>query len=234
MSTGEGATARRNLFARSAVAVALLATVAGLWFSPLRQQLTIDNAWKLMGTVEGLWWGPGAFILVFAVFATLFVPATVFVVSGSLIWGWVAGGTYALAGATLGAFLSFLVGKWLGAGALRRFGRRGHEIADRLENAGFSTLLILRLIPIFPFAMLNYGAGFAGLRGRDFVAATALGAAPSIFIIAYSADAIVRGTLSGEAAFRRMLVAGVLLAALAIIPMLLRKRAGKALHLEAE
>lgn len=227
-------TPRRSLGLRIAAGAALLAAVTALWFSPFRQEITVENARRLLEATAGVWWGPGAFILVFAVLATLLVPASVFVVSASLIWGWMAGGTYALAGGTLGALLSFGIARWLGAGALRRLGRRGEQLAERLQDAGFSSLLILRLIPIFPFAMLNYAAGFAGLRGRDFFAATAIGSAPSMFIIAYSADALVRGTLSGEAAFRRMLIAGVLLAVLAIVPMLLRKRAGKALRLEVE
>lgn len=227
-------TSRKGLLLRVVAAGALLAAVAALWFSPLRQELTVENARGAMIAAQGLWWGPGAFILAFAILATLLVPASVFVVSASLIWGWGAGGTYALTGATLGALLSFVLARWLGAGALRRLGKRGEQIAERLRDAGFSSLLILRLVPIFPFAMLNYASGFAGLRARDFFAATAIGSAPSIFIIAYSADAIVRGTLSGEAAFQRILIAGVLLAILAIVPMLLRKRAGKALHLEPE
>lgn len=225
---------RQSLLLRIAAAGALVAAVAALWFSPLRQELTVENAREVMDAVEGLWWGPGAFILVFGILATLLVPASVFVVSASLIWGWVAGGTYALTGATLGALLSFLLARWLGTGALRKLGRRGEQLAARLQDAGFASLLILRLIPIFPFSVLNYAAGFASLRTRDFFAATVIGSAPSIFIIAYSADAIVRGTLSGEAAFRRILIAGVLLAVLAIVPILLRKRAGKALHLEVE
>lgn len=225
---------RQSLLLRIAAAGALVAAVAALWFSPLRQELTVEKARGVMDAVEGLWWSPGAFILAFGILATLLVPASVFVISASLIWGWVAGGTYALTGATLGALLSFLLARWLGTGALRRLGKRGEQLAERLQDAGFASLLILRLIPLFPFSVLNYAAGFASLRTRDFFAATVIGSAPSIFIIAYSADAIVRGTLSGEAAFRRILIAGVLLAVLAIVPILLRKRAGKALHLEVE
>ncbi|HEY0591515.1 MAG TPA: hypothetical protein VGF40_07090, partial [Thermoanaerobaculia bacterium] len=79
---------------------------------------------------------------------------------------------------------------------------------------------------------LNYGSGFAGLRALDVVLATLLGSAPSIYIISYSADALARGTLSGEGAFWRMMIAGVLLASLVLIPTLLRKRAARAIEAE--
>lgn len=224
----------RRAAVRAGAAVVLLAAIAGIWFSPIRELLTLEQARLAMDTVASLWWGPAAFILAFAVLATLLVPATLFVVSASLIWGWVSGGIYSVTGATLGALLSFAIGRWMGADALHRLGDRGARAAEGLKNAGFGTMLILRLVPLFPFAVLNYGAGLAGLRPRDFVAATAIGTAPSIFIIAYSADAIVGGTLSGEEAFGRILTAGLLLAALAVIPMVLRRRAGKSLRIEAE
>lgn len=208
--------------------------VVAVYRSPLREELTLENARELMAMLSGLWYGPALFIIAFAVLGTLLVPATIFVVVGSLVWGWVAGGLYSVIGGTLAALLSYAIARWLGAGFLRGFGARGVQLADRLRDAGFRSLLILRLIPIFPFAMLNYASGLANLRARDVLAATAIGVIPSMMIIAYSADALVRGTLTGEAAFQRMLLAGVLLAALALIPIALRRRAGKALHLETE
>jgi phospholipase D1/2 len=224
----------RYLALRVVGGLLLVAAIVTVYRSPLRSELTMENARELMAMLSGLWYGPALFIAAFAILGTLLVPATIFVVVGSLVWGWAEGGLYSIAGGTLAALLSYAIARWLGAGVLRRFGRRGTELADRLRDAGFRTLLILRLVPIFPFAMLNYAAGFANLRARDVLAATAIGVTPSMLIIAYSADALVRGTLTGEAAFQRMLIAGLLLAALALAPIALKRRAGKALHLEAE
>lgn len=225
---------RSKLVVRLAGAAVLLTAIAGFYFSPLRAELTLENARLFMNHLQSLWYGPILFVAAFAVGATLVVPATLFVVVAGLVWGWFLGGLYAVAGATMGAFLSFLIARWLGSDLLRRFGRRGEDLADRLQNAGFRSLLILRLIPIFPFAVLNYSAGFAGLRARDFVLATLVGTTPSLFIVAYSADAIVSGTLTGEAAFQRLAIAGVLLAAMVIVPSLLKRRATRALHLEGD
>lgn len=214
--------------------LALLAVVAGVYASPLRDRITVENVRAAMQSAEQAWYGPPVYILAFAVAATLLVPATVFVIVGALIWGWVEGGVYAVLGGTLGAFFSYAIARWLDADLLHRFGDRGRVLATRLRNAGFRTLLLMRLIPLFPYAAVNYGSGFAGLRARDFVAATAIGSIPAMFIIAYSADAIVRGSLTGRDAFWRILVAGVLLAALALVPMALRRRAGKAMELGPE
>lgn len=221
----------RALAVRIAVALALAAAIAAVYVSPIREQATVGRARDAMAQLESIWYGPIVFMIAFGIFGTLLVPATVFVVAASLIWGWAEGGTYAVLGGTLAAFFSYAIARWLGADVLHRFGDRGRVAALRLRNAGFRSLLILRLIPIFPFAALNYGAGFAGLRPRDVVFATLLGSAPSIFIISYSADAIARGTLTGEGAFRRLLIAGLLLAAMVLIPTLLRKRAAGAIEI---
>ncbi|HEY0590694.1 MAG TPA: VTT domain-containing protein, partial [Thermoanaerobaculia bacterium] len=191
----------RALAVRLVAALALLAAIAGVYFSPIRDWATIERARELMAHIrrlESIWYGPLLFIAAFGAFGTLLVPATVFVVVASLVWGWAEGGTYSVLGGTLCAFLSYAIARWLGADLLHRFGDRGRVAAARLRNAGFRSLLVLRLIPIFPFAALNYGSGFAGLRALDVVLATLLGSAPSIYIISYSADALARGTLSGE------------------------------------
>jgi uncharacterized membrane protein YdjX (TVP38/TMEM64 family) len=219
----------RAIALRVGAAILLAAAIAGVYVSPLREWATIARAREAMAHLESIWYGPLVFMAAFGIFGTLLVPATVFVVGASLIWGWAEGGTYAVLGGTLAAFLSYAIARWLGADLLHRFGDRGRVAALRLRNAGFRSLLILRLIPIFPFAALNYGSGFAGLRPRDVIFATLLGSAPSIFIISYSADAIARGTLSGEGAFRRLLIAGLLLASLVLVPTLLRKRAAGAI-----
>lgn len=219
---------------RAVAALLLAGAIGAVYFSPIREWVTMENARETGSRLSQIWYGPILFMVAFGIFGTLLVPATVFVVAASLIWGWAEGGTYALLGGTLAAFFSYAIARWLGADALHRFGDRGRIVALRLRNAGFRSLLILRLIPIFPFAALNYGAGFAGLRPRDVVFATLLGSAPSIYIISYSADAIARGTLSGEGAFRRLLIAGLLLASLVLIPMLLRKRAAGAIEIPGE
>ena len=224
----------RAVLIRVAAALLLAGAIAVVWFSPLREKLDLDHAREAGRMLSESWFGPPLFILTFGILGVLLVPATVFVVTAALVWGWGTGGTYSLAGASLGALLSFLLARWMGGGIAARLGERGRQLTDRLRNSGFSALLILRLIPIFPYAMLNYASGLAGLRSRDFVAATVIGLAPSIFIVSYSADAIARGTLSGGDAFGRLLVAGVLLAILAIVPMALKRRAGKMISLETE
>jgi len=130
--------------------------------------------------------GPLLFALVYAVAATLLVPASPFTLAAGLLFGPVLGSVTALLGATVGATGAFLLGRGLGREAVERFGGRRLATLDRhLATRGFVSLLLIRLVPLFPFNLVNVGAGVTGLRLRDYVLATGVGIIPGT--IAYAA-----------------------------------------------
>jgi len=213
---------RRTIF-RIAVLVILAAAFVGVWFSPLRDQLTRENIRVFVEHLRGLWYGPIAFIVVFAVGCVFAIPASLFVVAAGFIWGWVFGTLYSIIGGMLGAVASFYVGRFLGAGVLDRFGRVGRMVAKQVDHAGFRSLLVLRNIPGIPFAVLNYGAGVAGVRMRDFLPSTLIGITPSMFVFTYCADALFNGSMSEGDAFKRLALVCGLMLAIVLLPMLVKK-----------
>ncbi|PYQ30077.1 MAG: hypothetical protein DMF56_10155 [Acidobacteria bacterium] len=213
---------KRTIF-RIAVLVLLVAAFVAIWFSPLRAQLTRDHIRVFVEHLRGLWYGPIAFILAFAVGCVFAIPASLFVVAAGFIWGWVFGTIYSIIGATLGAVASFYVGRFLGTGVLDRFGRVGRMVAKQVDHAGFKSLLILRNIPGIPFAVLNYGAGVAGVRMRDFLPSTLIGITPSLLVFTYCADAVFNGSMSeGEVVTRLLIVCGLMLTIM-LLPMLVKR-----------
>ena len=224
----------RSTLRKLGILVLLGAAIAAVMLSPLRDHMTVQNMRAAVAAMQGIWYGPILFLLAFILGSILLLPASVFILPAGLVWGWKLGFIYSMIGGTLGAVGSFAIAKYLGGGFLSRFGVRGQQIARKLDHAGFKTLLILRLIPLWPFPVYNYGAGLAGVRSRDFVASTIVGLCPSLFVMSYSADALFRGTLSGAEAFKRLLIAGLLVAALILIPSLFRRKATRALHLEED
>jgi len=218
--------------ARIAAAVALFAVAAALYLSPLRAWLTVENLSAAIRQIASLWYAPILFIGAFAVACVLWIPASVFLIAAGVIWGWKLGSIYSITAALIGALMSYYVSRFIGAEAMARFG--GAKIARYLERAGFQTMLILRLIPLFPFAVLNYGAGIAGVRARDFFFSTALGVLPSMIVVCYSADAIAHGMMSREDAVKTLLKVGFIFAAVVTVPILLKNRAAKALAVPAE
>lgn len=129
--------------------------------------------------------------------AVLFVAAYVVVVAGSLpggavatlaggfLFGTLAGGTLAVVGATVGATLLFLAARTALGETLRA--KAGPSLA-RLE-AGFrrnalSYLLVLRLVPAFPFFLVNLAPAFLGVSLRTYVIGTFFGIIPGTFVYA--------------------------------------------------
>lgn len=214
----------RRTVTRVAAALVLIALIAGIYMSPLRDHLNREDIRAFVENLRGLWYGPLVFIAVFAAACVVALPASIFVIASGLIWGWKLGGTWAMIGGIIGAVASFYAGRFIGEGLLGRFGRVGQLVIRQADHAGFKSLLILRFIPGIPFAALNYGAGVAGVRIGDFIAATMLGMAPSVYVFAYCADALFNGSMGEGDALLRLLIVGVLMIAIVLIPSLLRRR----------
>jgi len=210
-------------FAKIAVAVVLAAVVVGIYLSPARDLFTRDNVRAFVEHLRGLWYGPAIFIGAFMLACVLALPASVFCLAAGFIWGWALGGVYSLVGGLLGAMASFYLGRFVGEGMLEKFGRLGRVVAKQVDHAGFRSLLVLRFIPGIPFAVMNYGAGVAGVRVRDFVGSTIIGIIPPMFVFTYCADALFNGSMSEGDAFKRLAIVCGLMLALTLLPVMLKR-----------
>lgn len=213
----------RRTLVRLSIALVLAVALAVVWFSPLREQLTRKNIQLFVEHLRGLWYGPLAFIGVFAVGCVFALPASVFVVAAGFIWGWAMGGVYSILGGLLGAVASFYVGRFVGEGLLLRFGRVGRMVAKQADHAGFRSMLVLRFIPGIPFAVLNYGAGVAGVRFSDYFFSTLIGIVPSMFVFAYCSDALLNGSMSEGDAFLRLAAVCGLMLAITLLPLAVKR-----------
>lgn len=115
------------------------------------------------------------------------IPMGAIIVVASVVFGPWTGGLYALAGATLGATISYSIGRYLGHEWLRLFaGERINRISIRLAERGIFAVIVIRILPIAPFAIVNMIAGTSHFRSRDFVFGTILGMLPGTVLIAFS------------------------------------------------
>lgn len=163
----------------AAVAVAVLvALYAGL----LPADLLLQRHRSLQAAVEQR---PAlsalAFVTFYALVIALALPGgTVLTLGAGYLFGPVAGTGVALSGATLGATASLLLVRGLAGGFFRdRVGARLARIRRVVLAAPVRNLLLLRLVPIFPFFAVNVGLALLGVRTRLFVWTTALGVLPS-------------------------------------------------------
>jgi uncharacterized membrane protein YdjX (TVP38/TMEM64 family) len=133
--------------------------------------------------------GPVLFIFVYAL-GVLFLPATPFTIAGAVIFGKFHGMMYNLMADTLGATISFYLGRYFLHGVARGFLETRMPWLDRkAAEEGFSVIFYLRIF-WFPFIVLNYAAGATRIRFRDYLLGTVLGLLPPVFLFTYFVGAM--------------------------------------------
>jgi uncharacterized membrane protein YdjX (TVP38/TMEM64 family) len=110
-------------------------------------------------------WAPLIFIAIYAVAPAFFLPGLPLTLLAGLLFGPVAGVIYAITGATIGATASFLIARYLVRDwvARRIAGTRMAALYERAEREGWKLVAVTRLIPLFPFNLLNYAFGITAI-----------------------------------------------------------------------
>jgi uncharacterized membrane protein YdjX (TVP38/TMEM64 family) len=129
----------------------------------------------------------GVFTATYVIAVALSLPGAVFLtITGGLLFGTAVGSLTAIVAATLGATLVFLAARSAVGGLLaRRAGAVAARLTDGFRRDAFHYLLFLRLVPVFPFWIVNLVAALCGVRLKSFVAATALGIIPGTLAFAF-------------------------------------------------
>ena len=129
---------------------------------------------------------PLVYILVYVVAVAFSLPGGLLLtVSGGFLFGWQAGGAYAVVGATAGATALFLAARTAFGDVLRaRAGSAMGRMEEGFRRDAFSYLLVLRLVPAFPFFLVNLAPAFLGVTLRTYVVATFIGIIPATFVFA--------------------------------------------------
>ena len=127
------------------------------------------------------------YIAIYIAVIALSVPGGLLLtLTGGALFGGLLGGAAAIVGATAGATVIFLIAKSaFGECLARRAGPLAQKIADGFRADAFSYLLFLRLVPVFPFFLVNLAPALVGVRLGTFVAATAIGIVPASFAFAF-------------------------------------------------
>jgi uncharacterized membrane protein YdjX (TVP38/TMEM64 family) len=133
-------------------------------------------------------WGPLAFIAGYSIAPVIFAPAFLLTIAAGAIFGFVKGVLYVMVGATIGATLAFLTGRYLARHFVEGLLTREPRLAliDRaVERHGFRLVALLRMSPAVPFVLLNYALGLSRVRLLDYVAAC-IGMLPVVAVYVYS------------------------------------------------
>lgn len=167
---------------------------------------------------------PLLFMLVYAIAAVFFLPGSVLTLAGGALFGPVLGTFYNLTGATLGALLAFLVARYLASDwVAQRAGGRLKQLIAGVEEEGWRFVAFTRLVPLFPFNLLNYALGLTRIRLWHYLLATYVCMLPGAFAYTYLGYAGREAVAGGEGLIQKGLLALALLATVAFLPRLVRR-----------
>ncbi len=164
-------------------------------------------------------WAPVMFASLYVVATVLFVPGSVLTIVGGALFGPLWGTFYSLIGATTGATIAFLIARYLASDwVARKAGGRLKHLVDGVEAEGWRFVAFTRLVPLFPFNLLNYALGLTRIRLSHYVLASLICMLPGGLAYAYLGYAGREAAAGGEQAVKAGLVALGLLAAVAFLP----------------
>lgn len=166
--------------------------------------------------------GPLIYMLAYALATVLFFPGSVLTLAGGAIFGPLWGTFINLTGATLGASIAFLIARYLaGDWVEQRSGGRARQIKEGVESEGWRFVAFVRLVPLFPFNLLNYALGLTRIRFSHYVITSYLCMLPGALAYTYLGYAGREAVAGGEGAIQKGLLALALLATVSFLPRLI-------------
>ncbi len=165
------------------------------------------------------------FILIYCLQTAFSLPgATVLTLGGGFVFGVLLGTLYVNIGATTGATLAFLASRYLFRDLVEsKFGEKIQPIQEGFAKNAFHYLLTLRLIPLFPFFLVNLVSGLTRIRITTYVSTTAVGIIPGSFVYCNAGRQLGSINSLEEIASPRVIGAFTLLGLFALLPVLYKR-----------
>lgn len=159
--------------------IALVALIVFVFFRYDMSQCTPEKMSEFI-RAQGTW-GAVGYVVILTLLPLLLFPDSVIVIAGGMVFGLVHGIILTSIGSLLGGVISYLLAKFLGQEFVQKFVKK--DLVKFTEGTtGFFMILILRLIPLFPFKVVSYSAGLAGVDLKSFTLATLIGSLPGIIV----------------------------------------------------
>jgi uncharacterized membrane protein YdjX (TVP38/TMEM64 family) len=145
-------------------------------------------------------WGPVVYVLIYILSTVAALPGVVISIIGGAIYGSFLGVILVSIGSTLGASLAFLIARYFARGAVVRWLSKDEKFShldEMTEKHGAVIVAIVRLIPLFPFDLLNYGFGLTRIPFRTYILWSWLCMLPGTVLYVVGADAVSKAIVSG-------------------------------------
>lgn len=212
-----------SLFKPIALFVLLLALIVLARVFNLGGRIGELRAWILsLGS-----WGPLVYIAIYAAAVVLAIPGSAISIVGGVLFGSVRGIVVVSVGSTLGAALAFLVSRHIARASIaRRFehNARFQALNKMAKDHGAVIVAITRLLPLFPFNLLNYGFGLTQVRFWTYVFWSWLCMLPGTILYVVGSDAVSTAVAQKKIPWPLVIILVVVLALIAVLIRQARKK----------
>lgn len=159
-----------------------------------------------------------------AVGAVFFIPGSLMAIAAGVLFGPVWGAAYNLLASTLGAVLAFLVARYVASEWVeRKLGGRTKRLVEGVEAEGWRFVAFVRLVPLFPYNVLNYALGLTRIKLSHFTLASLVCMIPGDIAYVYIGYASREALSGNEQSINIGLIALGLLACIAFLPRLIKR-----------
>jgi uncharacterized membrane protein YdjX (TVP38/TMEM64 family)/rhodanese-related sulfurtransferase len=168
--------------------------------------------------------GPLIFMLIYIIGTVFFAPGAVLTLTGGALFGPVMGTFYNLTAATIGAIISFVIARYLASDWVEeKMGGKLKHLKQGIEGEGWRFVAFTRLVPLFPFNLLNYALGLTRIKLSHYSIATYIFMLPGGFAYTYLGYA-GREAITGDEAFvQKIMLALAFFAVISFLPRLISK-----------
>ncbi len=165
---------------------------------------------------------PLLFMVVYIIGTVFFFPGAVLTLLGGALFGPVLGTFYNLTAATIGSMLSFLVARYLASNWVeKKTGGRLKQLINGVENEGWRFVAFTRLVPLFPFNLLNYGLGLTKIKFAHYSVASYIFMLPGAIAYTYLGYIGKEAATGGEGLIQKAMLALALLGLVAFLPRII-------------
>jgi uncharacterized membrane protein YdjX (TVP38/TMEM64 family) len=172
-------------------------------------------------------WAPIGFVVLYGLATVAMVPGSIFDLAGGALFGPYLGTLVNLAGGSLGAALAFFVARYVARDWVEhRAGPKTKGIVQSVDADGWKFVAFVRIVPIFPYNVMNYLLGLTHIPFHRYFLATIVFMSPATVVYTYIGHASRQAIAGNTDNLRYALLALGLLAVLLVLPRIYNKIRG--------
>lgn len=164
---------------------------------------------------------PVVYFLIYVVAVVGFMPGSVVTLVGGALFGPILGTVYVSLASTTAAAVAFLIARYLAADWVeRKASGRLETVKEGIDEQGWKFVAFTRLVPIFPYTLLNYMFGLTGVRFWTYVWVSWICMLPATFAYVYLGFAGQQAAVGGVGLRKLVLIVGSAVAVIILVSML--------------